>query len=107
MSHLKTIVVGTDLSTPSRHAADRGGRLARTHGGVLTLVHTLGSTASDDLRRWLADSAVAQAAVGADARDRLHALALDLGQTCGSFWSPVMRSGPSHSTQSRWARTWS
>lgn len=83
MSHLKTIVVGTDLSTPSRHAADRAARLAKTHGAVLTLVHTLGSTAFDDLRRWLVDSAVAQAAVEADARDRLHALALDLGQRHG------------------------
>jgi nucleotide-binding universal stress UspA family protein len=83
MSHLKTIVAATDLSTPSRHAADRAARMAKTHGAVLTLVHTLGSTALDDLRRWLSDSAAAQAAVEADARDRLNALALELGQRHG------------------------
>jgi nucleotide-binding universal stress UspA family protein len=74
MSQLKTIVAATDLSTPSRHAADRAARMARTHGAVLTLVHALPSTALDDLRRWLEDSPVAQAAIEADARDRLHAL---------------------------------
>lgn len=83
MSHLKTIVAATDLSTPSRHAADRAARLAKTHGATLTLVHTLGSTALDDLRRWLNESDAAQAAVETDARDRLQALALELGQRHG------------------------
>jgi nucleotide-binding universal stress UspA family protein len=83
MTHLKTIVAATDLATPSRHAADRAARMAKTHGATLTLVHTLGATALDDLRRWLNQSDVAQAAVEADARDRLHALALDLGERHG------------------------
>jgi nucleotide-binding universal stress UspA family protein len=83
MSALKTIVAATDLSTPSRHAADRAARMAKTHGSTLTLVHTLGSTALDDLRRWLNDSDAACAAIEADARDRLHALALDLGSRHG------------------------
>jgi len=61
----------------------RAARMARTHGATLTLVHALGSTALDDLRRWLSDSAAAQAAVEDDARDRLHALALELGQRTG------------------------
>ncbi|HSW26620.1 MAG TPA: universal stress protein [Burkholderiaceae bacterium] len=83
MTHLKDIIAATDLSAPSRHATDRAARLAKTNGATLTLVHTLGATALDDLRRWLSDSAVAQAAVEADARERLHALALDLGQRHG------------------------
>jgi len=78
MSHLKSIVAATDLSTPSRHAADRAARMAKTHGATLTLVHTLVSTALDDLRRWLSESSAAQAAVEADARNRLHLLALEL-----------------------------
>lgn len=80
MSHVKSIVLATDLSAPSRHAAHRAARLARTNGATLRLVHTLGATALDDLRRWLSDSRASQAAVEADARDRLHALALELGQ---------------------------
>lgn len=83
MSHLKTIVAATDLSTPSRHAADRAARMAKTHGATLTLVHTLGAAAIDDLRRWLSGGAAALAAIEADARDRLHALALELGQRHG------------------------
>ena len=63
MSHLKTIVAATDLSAPSRHAAYRAARMARTHGATLTLVHALGSTALDDLRRCRSTSAAAQAAV--------------------------------------------
>ena len=80
MSHLQTIVAATDLSAPARHAADRAARLAKSSGATLTLVHTLGSTALDDLRRWLGDSPVGQAEVQADAQERLHALALDLAQ---------------------------
>lgn len=80
MSHLRTIIAATDFSTPSRHAADRAARLARTAGATLTLVHTLGATALDDLRRWLSGSDAEQAVVQADARDRLHALALELGR---------------------------
>jgi hypothetical protein len=83
MRRLKTIVAGTDLWTPSRQAADRAARMAKTHGAVLALVHTLGSTALEDLRRWLVASAIAQAAVKADPRDRLHALALELGRRHG------------------------
>ncbi len=80
MSHLKTIVAATDLSTPSRHAADRAARLARTHGATLTLVHALGATALDDLCRWLRGGQAERTAMEADARARLHALALELGQ---------------------------
>ena len=82
-SVLRTIVAATDLSTPSRRAADRAARMAKTHGATLTLVRTLAPTALDELQRWLSDSDEARAAVKADARDRLHALALDLGQRHG------------------------
>lgn len=80
MSHMKNIIAATDLSAPSRHAADRAARLARTTGATLTLVHTLSAAALDDLRRWLSGGAAAQTAVEADARQRLNELALELGQ---------------------------
>ena len=80
MSHMKSIIAATDLSAPSRHAADRAARLARPAGATLTLVHALGAAALDDLRRWLSGGAAAQTAVEADARQRLNELALELGQ---------------------------
>ena len=79
MDPVKNIVLATDLSAPSRHAANRAALLARTNGATLTLVHTLGASALDDLRRWLGDSRTPQSVVEADARDRLHALASELG----------------------------
>lgn len=83
MSHLKNIVAATDLSAPSRHAADRAARLAKANGATLSLVHTLGATSLDDLRRWLSDSSAPQATIEADAREQLHGLALELGQRHG------------------------
>lgn len=79
MSHFRTIVAATDLSTPSRHAADRAAKLATAQGATLTLLHALGSTALDDLKRWLGDSDAGQAVVETDARERLNKLALELG----------------------------
>lgn len=80
MSSLSTIVAATDLSAPSRHAAARAAMLAKASGAALTLVHTVGGSALDDLRRWLGSSDPASGAIEADARQRLGALAADLGR---------------------------
>ncbi len=86
MSKQNPIVAATDLSAPSRHAAERAALLAQAGGAPLTLVHTVGGSALDDLRRWLADSRDAaggeQAAgmVEAEARQQLQALAGELGK---------------------------
>ena len=80
MSSMKSILAATDLSAPSRHAADRAALLARANGGKLTLAHALAGTALDDLRRFVGDGEPTKAVVEADARDRLHALAVRLGQ---------------------------
>ena len=80
MSSMKSILAATDLSAPSRHAADRAALLARANGGKLTLAHALAGTALDDLRRFVGDGEPTKAMVEGDARDRLHALAVRLGQ---------------------------
>ena len=80
MSSMKSILAATDLSAPSRHAADRAALLARANGGKLTLAHALGDTALDDLRRFVGDGEPTKAVVKGDARDRLHAIAVRLGQ---------------------------
>ena len=51
MSSMKSILAATDLSAPSRHAADRAALLARANGAKLTLAHALVATALDDLLR--------------------------------------------------------
>jgi nucleotide-binding universal stress UspA family protein len=79
MSTLRSIVAATDLSPPSCHAADRAARLARESGATLTLVHAVSAAALEDLRRWLGQDTKMAAAAEADARDRLHAVAAELG----------------------------
>ncbi|NCT84653.1 MAG: universal stress protein [Comamonadaceae bacterium] len=79
MSPLRAIVSATDFSAPARHAAQRAAQLARAGGATLTLMHTVGGSALDDLRRWLADDSRAAGAVEAHARERLQALAAELG----------------------------
>lgn len=83
MNRLRSIVAATDLSAPSRHAADRAARLARSGGAALTLIHTLPASALTDLKRWLGDADTACDAVQAEAGERLHALALELAQRHG------------------------
>ena len=80
MSVIESILAASDLSAPSRHAADRAARLAREAGARLTLAHALFDTALDDLLRLAGDGDRARSVVEADARDRLHALAIQLRQ---------------------------
>jgi nucleotide-binding universal stress UspA family protein len=80
MSSLRSILAATDLSPPSRHAADRAAQLARGSGATLTLVHALSAAALEDLRRWLGHDTETAAMVQADARDRLHEAASELEQ---------------------------
>jgi nucleotide-binding universal stress UspA family protein len=84
MTPLRSILVATDLSAPSRRAAERAARLARASGAALNLVHALGSTALDDARRWLGEPGDALAALEADARERLHAQATELAERHGA-----------------------
>ncbi|HEX2541382.1 MAG TPA: universal stress protein [Caldimonas sp.] len=79
MAGIASILNATDLSAPSRHAADRAALLARAHGARLTLAHTLVDTALDDLLRF-GDGDDARSVVETDARQHLHALAVRLGQ---------------------------
>lgn len=80
MSTLRSILAATDLSAPSRHAAERAASLAKSAGASLVLVHAQSAGALDDLKRWLGGSDEANAAIQADARERLHAIAQELEQ---------------------------
>lgn len=83
MSPLRAIVTATDFSAPSRHAAQRAAQLARAAGTGMTLMHTVGGSALEDLRRWLADDSQAAGAIEAGARTRLQELATELGRNEG------------------------
>lgn len=81
--NLRTIVAATDLSAPSRHAADRAASLAVAHGARLTLAHALTASALEDLRRWIGQDGDVGAALQAGAAEALHALAVQLHQRHG------------------------
>ena len=76
--NLRTVVVATDLSAPSRHAADRAACLVAAQGARLTLAHVLQATALEDLRRWIGQEGDVGAALQASAGEALHALAAEL-----------------------------
>lgn len=78
MNRLPTILVATDFSAPSRHAAQRAALLARSSGAPITLMHTLSGSALGDLRRWLSDDHQEADLVQAEAQQRLQALAHEL-----------------------------
>jgi len=80
MSTLRSILAATDLSAPSRHAAERAASLAKSAGASMVLAHVQSTGALDDLRRWLGGGEDAQAAIQADARRRLHTMAEELAQ---------------------------
>jgi len=84
MNTLQTLLVATDLSAPSRHAAQRAAMLARQAGARLELVHVLERRALDELRRLFDDDGeAAQGRVREQAREALSLLASEVGEPLG------------------------
>ena len=84
MNSLQTLLVATDLSAPSRHAAQRAAMLAQQAGARLELVHVLERGALDELRRLFDDDGeAAQRRVREQAREALSQLASEVGETLG------------------------
>ena len=75
MNPRRSILVATNFSAPSRHAADRASRLARETGLPLTLMHTLSSRVLDELRHWLDTGHQAEQRLIAETGQRLQQLA--------------------------------
>lgn len=78
MHALSTILVPTDFSAPSRHAAERAARIAREQGARLHLTHVVHTGALDRLRALLGTDAALEAELILDANRQLAALAADL-----------------------------
>ena len=94
MSMLRSILAATDFSPPSRHATERAARLASDQGATLHLVHTLGATALDDLRRWLGDDDTTCDTLEAEAREQLRTLGAELAQRHGARVVEALVPGP-------------
>jgi nucleotide-binding universal stress UspA family protein len=55
----KHVLAATDLSKPSRHAVDRGFRIAQQQGARYTVLHALGLDAFGTLNEWMGGESVA------------------------------------------------
>jgi nucleotide-binding universal stress UspA family protein len=74
-------LAATDLSAPSRHAAQRAAMLTRQTGGKLALLHVLEKNALIELRRLFAPNAEAlEQSMHKQARQALAELAVELGR---------------------------
>ncbi len=74
-------LAATDLSAPSRHAAQRAAMLARQSASKLALLHVLEKNALIELRRLFAPNAEAlEQSMHAQARQALAELAVELGR---------------------------
>ena len=84
MNSLQTLLVATDLSAPSRHAAQRAAMLAQQAGARLELAHVLERGALDELRRLFDDDGeTAQGRVREQAREALSLFAAEIGEPLG------------------------
>jgi nucleotide-binding universal stress UspA family protein len=74
-----TVLVATDLSASSRHAAHRAAMLAQQLNGSLDLLHVLELTLLQDVRRILGDAELdMESRIVAQSRDALAQLASDI-----------------------------
>lgn len=94
MNPLTSILVATDFSVPSRHAADRAARLAHETGAQMTLMHAVSNRAVDELRRWLSDGHRAEQHLLAEAAQHLQQLADELAAARQVTMQTHLATGP-------------
>lgn len=83
-------LAATDLSAPSRHAAQRAAMLARQSGGKLVLIHVLEKDALLELRRLFSPSAEAiEQTMHTQAQQALDRLAAELGSAQSGAADPL------------------
>lgn len=94
MNPTAPILVATDFSAPSRHAADRAARLAQETGAPLSLMHVTPGGTLHELRQWLGTGHAMEAALRDEARRQLQALADELVAHRGLGVRTVEAAGP-------------
>lgn len=90
---LRAVLAATDLSAPSRHAADRLARVAAGCGAAMTLLHAAGGSALDELRHWMGQGGAAEQALFDQARTDLQQLAQSIGLRHGVSVAPEVGAG--------------
>ena len=93
MTPLKNLLAATDFSSPSRHAADRAARLAKTTGARLRLVHALSGGALTQLQQWMGWESAIEQTVIEQTRTALEALAGELSTAHGVTVEPALVHG--------------
>ena len=94
MTPTAPILVATDFSAPSRHAADRAARLAHETGAPLSLMHVTPGSTLQELRQWLGTGHAMERQLLDEARRQLQALADELVAQCGIGVRTVEAAGP-------------
>lgn len=77
---LRAVLAGTDLSAPSRHAAERAAALAKAHGAAVTLLHVVSGSEMGLLRVWSGMGARTEEALLAQASAELHTIAAEVAK---------------------------
>ena len=90
---MKHILIATDLSSPALQAADRAARLARAANAQLQLVHTLNAGVAAQLQQLLGMNTELEAALIAQTRDELSALARELAAAHHVDVEPTLMQG--------------
>lgn len=84
MARLFHIVAGTDFSAPASLAVTRAAMLAAASGASMTLVHAIGSSALDDLKRWISVGADPEEVTASRVSEHLDRAGADLRSRHGS-----------------------
>lgn len=94
MIKLDRLLAATDLSAPSRHAVDRGFRIAATTGASFSVMHAIELDAIDALREWIGDGSVeVKRQLENQARESITQLLNDAAHNQGVTASAVIVSG--------------
>ena len=95
MVNLKQLLAATDLSAPSRHAVDRGFRIASATGASYSVMHAIELDMIDALRELIGDdTADVKQKLENQARKQLSTLLTDPTHNQGVSAKPVIVSGP-------------
>lgn len=95
MKSLSRILAATDLSAPSRHAIDRGFRIAADTGAGYTVIHSLQFDTLDRIIALLgADAAQVKQRLEDDARETLRRMLSDVARNLGIAAAARIVQGP-------------
>lgn len=94
MTHLNSLLVATDFSTPARLAAQRAARICQDTGAQLDLLHVIENRGLPQLRELFGEASEALSIrLESNFRDELDELAASVGEPMGISAAQHLRSG--------------